>query len=286
MCIEAQTSHLFSPAWCDTLQKAIQEGIQDQLRVSLEVQYIPKNQEDIWEDAWDMALDTERPLHPMLVSILSSPKRSSCRAGQVEIKLPASQVRLLRHSGILPRLEADMRQITGSNAQIHLQEEAETPDRMRQQEEERKKREESILRKMWIQNAAASEEQMGLQSQAMVEPGELPWDDPADSWGSGMSEMEESEEEETQGDQILLGRRITGKIGELDPLEDKKRYVLHGIVSAKSEREIKGEKTLLQLTLTDYQKEAIVKAFVSNEDYEKWGEKIANGVTLMVKGTA
>lgn len=127
MCIEAQTSHLFSPAWCDTLQKAIQEGIQDQLRVSLEVQYIPKNQEDIWEDAWDMALDTERPLHPMLVSILSSPKRSSCRAGQVEIKLPASQVRLLRHSGILPRLEADMRQITGSNAQIHLQEEAETP---------------------------------------------------------------------------------------------------------------------------------------------------------------
>ena len=115
MCIQTKTSHLFSPVWCNTLQEAIQEGMQDLLRVSLEVQYKPKNQEDIWEDAWDMALDTERHLHPMLVSILSSPKRSACRAGQVEIKLPASQARLLRHSGILQRLEADMRQITGSH---------------------------------------------------------------------------------------------------------------------------------------------------------------------------
>ncbi|HIR36052.1 MAG TPA: PolC-type DNA polymerase III [Candidatus Faecimorpha stercoravium] len=286
MCIQTKTSHLFSPVWCNTLQGAIQEGMQDQLRVSLEVQYKPKNQEDIWEDAWDMALDTERHLHPMLVSILSSPKRSACRAGQVEIKLPASQARLLRHSGILQRLEADMRQITGSHTQIHLQEEAETPDLIQQQEEERKKREESILRKMLAQNVPAPEEQMEPQSQAMVEPGELPWDDPVDNWGSGMPEMDEPEKEEMPEDQILLGRRITGKIGELDPLEDKKRYVLHGIVSAKSEREIKGEKTLLQLTLTDYQKEAIVKAFVPNEDYEKWGEKIINGVTLMVKGTA
>ena len=191
MCIQTKTSHLFSPVWCNTLQGAIQEGMQDQLRVSLEVQYKPKNQEDIWEDAWDMALDTERHLHPMLVSILSSPKRSACRAGQVEIKLPASQARLLRHSGILQRLEADMRQITGSHTQIHLQEEAETPDLIQQQEEERKKREESILRKMLAQNVPAPEEQMEPQSQAMVEPGELPWDDPVDNWGSGMPEMDE-----------------------------------------------------------------------------------------------
>ena len=71
---------------------------------------------------------------------------------------------------------------------------------------------------------------MEPQSQAMVEPGELPWDDPVDNWGSGMPEMDEPEKEEMPEDQILLGRRITGKIGELDPLEDKKRYVLHGIL--------------------------------------------------------
>ena len=282
MCIQAKTSHLFSPAWRSSLQKTIQEGMQDQLQVLLEVDYRPTEGEDIWEDAWHMALESERGVHPMLVSMLVSPRRAICKEGRVEVKLPSYQARLLRHSGILGRLEENMEQITGGLAKIHLQEETEAPELLLRQEEERKRREESILRQVLTQVPTASEEDMAATDPVMVEPGELPWDDPVPP----MEPDEIEEEEESLGDQVLFGRRITGKIGALSSLEDGKRTVLHGIVSAKSERPIKGEKILVQLTLTDYQEEAIVKAFVPQEEYEQWGEKLVGGVTVMAKGTA
>ena len=102
-----------------------------------------------------------------------------------------------------------------------------------------------------------------------------------------MPEAEEEEPDPAQtGDQVLFGRVIRGRINEMDELEDGKRMILHGIVSAKSERQIKGEKMLVQYTLTDYKKEAIVKAFVPEAEYGTWSDKVKNGVTIMAKGTA
>ena len=71
-----------------------------------------------------------------------------------------------------------MEQITGGLAKIHLQEETEAPELLLRQEEERKRREESILRQVLTQVPTASEEDMAATDPVMVEPGELPWDDP------------------------------------------------------------------------------------------------------------
>ncbi|MBQ4383519.1 MAG: PHP domain-containing protein, partial [Firmicutes bacterium] len=92
-------------------------------------------------------------------------------------------------------------------------------------------------------------------------------------------------EEDVPKDEALFGRAIRGKIGEYTAMEDGKRLILYGVVTSVSSREIKGGKTLVQLSLTDYQHEALVKSFIPTDQFEQISGKLENGVTLMARGT-
>ena len=209
----------------------------------------------------------------------------------MELTLPSYQAGLLKHSGILRVLEQDMQSMTGQPVRIHVEEKATDPKELERQEEARVKREEQLLRRTLVLGTQnAQETPQASNAGVLAEAGELPWDEVPMAPPEPMPVMPEAEEEEPDpaqtGDQVLFGRVIRERINEMDELEDGKRMILHGIVSAKSERQIKGEKMLVQYTLTDYKKEAIVKAFVPEAEYGTWSDKVKNGVTIMAKGTA
>ncbi len=289
--IDACTRHLISPAWRRGLQEALEEGMEGQLKVDLSVDYEAAEKTDLCEDAWHLALESEEKQHPMLVQLLKGPGTQIASGGKVELTLPSYQAGLLKHSGILRVLEQDMQSMTGQPVRIHVEEKATDPKELERQEEARVKREEQLLRRTLVLGTQnAQEAPQASTAGVLAEAGELPWDEVPMAPSEPIPVMPEAEEEEPDpaqsGDQVLFGRVIRGRINEMDELEDGKRMILHGIVSAKSERQIKGEKMLVQYTLTDYKKEAVVKAFVPEAEYGAWSDKVKNGVTIMAKGTA
>lgn len=290
MQIQAQTNQLFLPVWRKTLQDAIEESMEGQLQVELQVDYTAADKPDLREDAWHLALDAHRQSHPMLIQLLKKPEPRMADDGGIDLTMPRHQVGLLKHSGILRKLEKELQEMTGKPVRIRIEEQEIHPAVLEKQEEERQKREQMLLREVLARNSAneaASAVPAASGEDILAEPGELPWDEAADWVSLTPPAPEENEEPQiVTGDQILFGRTITGKISGLNELLDGKRTVLHGIVASKSERQVKGEKMLLQMTLTDYRQEATVKAFVPEEEYGGWSDKLKNGVTVMVKGTA
>jgi DNA polymerase III epsilon subunit family exonuclease len=99
------------------------------------------------------------------------------------------------------------------------------------------------------------------------------------------TEDDEEDEDEAPRDEVLFGRAIRGKIGEYTAMEDGKRLILYGVVTSVSSREIKGGKTLVQLSLTDYQHEALVKSFIPTDQFGQISTRLENGITLMARGT-
>ena len=111
--IDACTNHLFPPAWKLSLKEAIEEGLQRQITVDLNIAYNHTGEKnDVREDAWQLALDTEEKMHPMLIQLLKKQEAIISADGGIRLSLPSHQVGLLNHSGILRRLEQDMHQMT------------------------------------------------------------------------------------------------------------------------------------------------------------------------------
>ena len=69
--------------------------------------------------------------------------------------------------------------------------------------------------------------------------------------------------------------QIVGEMGEV---------VIHGQVTAVDEREIRGEKTIVTITVTDYTDTIRAKFFAKNEEMEAFREQIKKGVFVKIKG--
>ncbi len=69
--------------------------------------------------------------------------------------------------------------------------------------------------------------------------------------------------------------QIVGEMGEV---------VIHGQIASVDEREIRGEKTIVTITLTDYTDTIRAKLFAKNEEMEGFREQVKKGVFVKIKG--
>ncbi len=69
--------------------------------------------------------------------------------------------------------------------------------------------------------------------------------------------------------------QIVGEMGEV---------VIHGQVTSVDEREIRGEKTIVTITVTDYSDTIRVKLFAKNEEMDAFREQVKKGVFIKIKG--
>ena len=90
----------------------------------------------------------------------------------------------------------------------------------------------------------------------------------------------------SQNPDVLYGRdfedseltelsQIIGEMGEV---------VVHGQITGFDEREIRGEKTIVTLTLTDYTDTIRIKIFEKNQEMEAFREKVKKGAFIRLKG--
>ena len=76
-------------------------------------------------------------------------------------------------------------------------------------------------------------------------------------------------------DELLAMDQIVGEMGEV---------TVHGQVLSVEERDIRGERTILMVSLTDFTDTIRFKLFVSNEDKDSITEHVKKGVFLKVRG--
>ena len=69
--------------------------------------------------------------------------------------------------------------------------------------------------------------------------------------------------------------QIVGEMGEV---------VIHGQITGWDEREIRGEKTIVTITVTDYTDTIRVKLFAKNEELDSLREKVAKGSFVRIRG--
>ena len=74
---------------------------------------------------------------------------------------------------------------------------------------------------------------------------------------------------------VIYGRDFEGEMGEV---------TVHGQVLSVEERDIRGERTILMVSLTDFTDTIRFKLFVSNEDKDSITEHVKKGVFLKVRG--
>lgn len=85
---------------------------------------------------------------------------------------------------------------------------------------------------------------------------------------------------------VLYGRDFDdGEILELSQIvNENEDVVIHGQLTGWDEREIRGEKTIVTLTLTDYTDTIRAKAFVKNDELEEFRGKVAKGSFVRLHG--
>ena len=71
--------------------------------------------------------------------------------------------------------------------------------------------------------------------------------------------------------------QIQGEIGDV---------VIKGKIVATDEREIRGEKTILFLTVTDFTDTMVIKIFTRNEDLDELRGALSKGTFVKIKGVA
>ncbi len=69
--------------------------------------------------------------------------------------------------------------------------------------------------------------------------------------------------------------QVIGEMGEV---------VIHGQVTGWDEREIRGEKTIVTITVTDYTDTIRIKIFEKNDEMEAFREKLKKGAFIKLKG--
>ncbi|MEI3526346.1 MAG: OB-fold nucleic acid binding domain-containing protein [Eubacteriales bacterium] len=69
--------------------------------------------------------------------------------------------------------------------------------------------------------------------------------------------------------------QVIGEMGEV---------VIHGQVTGWDEREIRGEKTIVTITVTDYTDTIRIKIFEKNDEMEAFREKVKKGSFIKLKG--
>ena len=118
--------------------------------------------------------------------------------------------------------------------------------------------------------------------------GALPWEeDEARETMQPINDGAPKAPKEKKKDTVLCGRTITGTPRPLSQCDEEARNVIvHGILQNFSWQEIRGDKALLTLRLTDYGSILTVKAFVVLKTFKSSMEsRLVKGATLMVKGS-
>ncbi len=259
----------------EDLRESIDTYLRHQLRTETHIHYPETHLEEDFEEYKDHIMHCIGQQSPLVSRFLRAAVWT-LDGKTLRIEVAETAMALLKAKQTAARIEE--RILEELNEEIHV---AWVPRAVSEEELERaqqlhEKKQEDLIR----QGLTQPHESASVLVSDVADPGVvLPWQEEAAS----APKIQLSKEE----DDVLLGKPISGTPKELAFCDhEAKGVVMKGILQSFSTHEIKGGKTILTMSLTDYVTTITAKAFIALSDWTSGIEPVLKtGDTLLIKGS-
>ena len=105
--------------------------------------------------------------------------------------------------------------------------------------------------------------------------------------GSKKNRKKETDANDSQVVEVIMGKSFNDKLMSMNEVtQDSGKVAIRGDISNVAFREIRGDRFLCSLDITDYTNSLTIKFFVQKDDYDLRFEQVQNGLQFKVRGEA